>query len=161
MTLEYRRALAEVHQILSHMDKDLREKVPVKFREFIKKNLDPDYPVLLDANKPVKEQKILKDTKVLLSIMYRNYWCTKEEKAELVRQDREERIRQEEARREKYNPDDIFKNSKKVEARLPNEVEEAIKESTPNADLTVYKGDSFINRILNKIKDLFSKFFKK
>ena len=145
MTLEYRRALAEVHQILSHMDKDLREKVPVKFREFIKKNLDPDYPVLLDANKPVKEQKILKDTKVLLSIMYRNYWCTKEEKAELVRQDREERIRQEEARREKYNPDDIFKKANKSE-----QINVKTLESTANTALIEYK-ESFFTRFKNFI----------
>lgn len=161
MRVEYRKALAEVNEILASMDKTQREKVPVKLREFIKSNLDPDYPVLINSNKPVYEQKLLKDTKVLLSIMYRNYWCTKEEKEELVNKDKEERIRKEAELREKYNPDKIFSNTKEEKTSLPNEVAEVIKEITPNADLVEYKEETFISKIINKIKSIFSNLFKK
>ena len=161
MRVEYRKALAEVNEILASMDKTQREKVPVKLREFIKSNLDPDYPVLINSNKPVYEQKLLKDTKVLLSIMYRNYWCTKEEKEELVNKDKEERIRKEAERREKYNPDKIFSNTKEEKTTLPNEVVEVIKETTPNADLVEYKEETFITKLINKIKSIFSNLFKK
>ena len=161
MRVEYRKALAEVNEILVSMDKTQREKVPVKLREIIKSNLDPDYPVLINSNKPVYEQKLLKDTKVLLSIMYRNYWCTKEEKEELVNKDKEERIRKEAELREKYNPDKIFSNTKEEKTTLPNEVVEVIKETTPNADLVEYKEETFISKIINKIKSIFSNLFKK
>ena len=161
MRVEYRKALAEVNEILASMDKTQREKVPVKLREFIKSNLDPDYPVLINSNKPVYEQNLLKDTKVLLSIMYRNYWCTKEEKEELVNKDKEERIRKEAELREKYNPDKIFSNTKEEKTSLPNEVAEVIKETTPNADLVEYKEETFITKLINKIKSIFSNLFKK
>ena len=36
MRVEYRKALAEVNEILASMDKTQREKVPVKLREFKK-----------------------------------------------------------------------------------------------------------------------------
>ena len=51
---------------------------------------------------------MLQDTKVLLSILYRTYWCSEEKRRELEEEDNK-------ILNEKYNYDNLFKGKNKSE----------------------------------------------
>ena len=72
-----------------------------------------------------------------------------EEKEELIRAYSNNDKKRNEELREKYNPDNIFKNKNKE-----REVEQITEEITAIAE---YKKENFIKKLLNKIKRLFTR----
>lgn len=99
---EINKAFSEVYDIINHLNKDLYKKVPSKFIQIIEKNRDLDYKVNIDYRKSIIEQELLKDTRVILSLMYRDYICTPEERKELLIKDRKEMEEEEKILRDKY-----------------------------------------------------------
>ncbi len=77
------KAYKEVFDILEHLDKKLYEKIPNKFIEFIKTNMDKEYIPKINYNKSIVNQPLMKETKVVLSLIYRNYFLTDVEKNEI------------------------------------------------------------------------------
>ena len=110
MTLEYKQSLTELNAIIHYMNIEYLKKIPQKFIDFINKNMDVNYKPNISQNIPINEQNIKQDTKVLLSLLYRNYWCDSEVKNELLNEDAIQKEQYEQELREKYNPDNIFKN---------------------------------------------------
>jgi len=133
----YKDGLAQVDEILKFADEESLNKIPEKFKEFIKNNKS-NYVAKINPEKDLKDQDLLYETKVILSVMYRDYWASEEEKQQLIEYDKSELQRQEEEKQEKYSYDNIFKNKQN---------ETGIKE------LVVQ--DNLLNKILNKIKKFF------
>lgn len=107
MEQAYFDAFSEVYNILKQMSKENVSKISNNFITFIEENRNKNYnpnlpPDILSNTKILKEE-----TKIILSMIYRNYICSEEERKELEIQD-------EKYLREKYSYDNIFKN-KKVE----------------------------------------------
>lgn len=153
MTLEYKQSLTEVNTIIHFMDTDYLNKIPQKFIDFIDRNMDIAYVPNIDKNIPINEQNLNKDTKVLLSLIYRNYWCDNETKQDLLHQDLIDKKHFEQEMLEKYNPDNIFKNKQKI-----------IQEETTiseNVQLVEYKQPSWYKNIFKNIKEWFVKLFRK
>lgn len=146
MTLEYKQSLTEINTILSLMGMEYINKLPKKLIKFIKENMDNSYISNIDVNTPINEQQLKKDTKILLSLIYRNYWCSEEKKKELLEEDAYLKSEREKEIREKYNPDNIFKNKQQ---KIVSE-ESAVN----NVSMVEYK-ESIFKKILNKIKCLF------
>ena len=65
----------------------------------------------MDFDKEFKEQNILDETKAILANFYRDYWSTIDEKRKIVDRENIERLRVEEEKRKKYNPDQIFRTN--------------------------------------------------
>ncbi len=150
MTSERMEAYVEVIEILKHMDKKYVEKIPKKLRNFFEKNCSKDYVFNLNTNKPLIEQNLKIKTLAILAMLNLNYWCESEEhKKELISRynDNEQKYQQE--LREKYNPDNIFKNNDKK-----NSIQEEIIEN--EVALVEYK-ESIFKKIINKIKSIFRK----
>ena len=103
------------------------------------------HKVNIDYTKSINEQELLQETRVVLSLIYRDYICSPEKRNTLIQVDKEELARIENELREKYNPDNLFKNRKRTEDM--NSPEE-------NAIIEVKKENIF-KRILNKIKAIF------
>ena len=61
--------------------------IPQKFIRFIKNNKDNNYIPSIKKDIPINEQQLRKDTKVLLSLFYRNFWCESEIKNNLKLED--------------------------------------------------------------------------
>ena len=148
MTLEYKRSLTELNSILNYMNVEHIKKIPAKFIDFINKNMDKDYIPNIDKNVPINQQELKKDTKILLSLIYRNYWCDSETKQDLLHQDLIDKKHFEQEMLEKYNPDNLFRNKQK-------EVEN-VKTDTENILIEPYK-ESFLKKIISKIKLFFHK----
>ena len=147
MTLEYKQALKEVYTILNVMEKEYINKLPNKLISFIKENMDNSYISNINVNIPINEQLLKKDTKILLSLIYRSYWCNEEKRNELLEEDAFLKCEKEKEIREKYNPDNIFKKSNQE-----NEIEENIIKN--EIALLEYK-DSIFKKFINKIKSIF------
>ena len=116
MNQRYREASVDVLDILNHMSLTEQEKVSKKFIDFLKENSSEDYVSNLDYTKSLDEMELSDETRGLISIMYRNYWCTAEEKKELDAKFIENEMKRQEELRERFNPDNVFGSSSKSES---------------------------------------------
>ncbi len=88
MDWNYEIALTEVDEILNFTDTELVNKIPVAFKKFIEKNKNKDYKPNITPGIPISEQVIKKETEAILSLIFRSYWATEEEKRELEKNDK-------------------------------------------------------------------------
>ena len=121
---EYRKALAELDEIFDKFEKEIKNKVPESFRKFVKDKKDKNYKFEYDDSKELKDQNILRETKVLLSIIYRSYFCSEEEKKRLEAE--KEKLENEVLRCEKMLSNPGFVN-KAPESKIKEEKEKLAK----------------------------------
>jgi len=115
MTNEDKDCYTEVLTVLDQMEPIYMQKIPLKLINFFKENCNVDYKAKIDLNEPLKSQKIKDKTLTLLAILYYNYWCeSDEEKQQLANKFVENEISHQNELREKYNPDNVFKNALKA-----------------------------------------------
>ncbi|MGN1298882.1 MAG: hypothetical protein ACI4UE_02730 [Candidatus Scatovivens sp.] len=123
-------AYSEVITILSYLPDEYWNKIPKEKRDFYFENMEKSYKFKLDFSKPINEQKIMKETQIILGNLYKRYLATDEEKQNIAKEKHEEFLRIEEEKRKKYNPDNIFKKKSKTtvvnnpEINLPVEVKQ-------------------------------------
>lgn len=142
------KAYAEVDKILSFMEVKYVEKVPKKMREMFKNEKLQGYEPKIDKDLPLDQQNLQRKTLAILTLLNLNYWCeNQEEKQELIKAYSENDRKREKEIREKYNPDNIFKKN--------NDVKKIEKVTEDVTSLIEYKEESFIKKLLNKIKRLF------
>ena len=115
---------------------------------FIKENMDISYEDNINQDTPIDKQNLKKDTKILLSLIYRNYWCDEDEKKKLMEEDANKKREYEKEIYEKYNPDNIFNNK--------NKVIEDIKINEDEKQLLVPK-ETLFKKLINKIKSFFKR----
>lgn len=135
MEPKYRIAFSQVYLVINQLEKVNYEKISKKFIEFVDKNRDINYNE--NINLLSNPDKLTKEARTLISIMYRMYFCSKEEKSI-----KEERDKLEIS--EKYSYENLFKNRK-----LTEESENTEKEIK---NLTKVENDNIFKRILNWIR---------
>ena len=135
------KAFSETINIIEHMDEKLKLRIPNKFIEMLNNNKDDNYIVNIDYSKSINEQKLLRETRIILSLIYRDYICSIEERKQIIENDNIELKRIEEELKEKYNIDNIFKKRQ---------------ETKPKEILIVEYKENFFTKILNIIKTLFN-----
>lgn len=87
MDIKMRRALTEVNEILKYTDYSVLEKIPQKFFEFVKQNMDTEFIPNVIPGEELMSQPISMEAKELLGLMYRDFLTTKEEREKLVERD--------------------------------------------------------------------------
>lgn len=142
------KAYSEIYEILQLLDDEFINKLPNKFIEFIEKEKDNEYVANINPNIPLEEQNLLSDTINILAMLKLDYWCTEDEKQELLEILNQNEQEYQAELTEKYNPDNIFKNKKVTK----------INENTEEISLVPIKEKSFILKLLDKIKNMFKKF---
>lgn len=81
----YFKACVEVTAILRNAaGKDL-QKIPERLLEFLERNCDPYYEFSVGREQMLWELDLLPETKGLLAMIYREYWCTEEERRDYDR----------------------------------------------------------------------------
>lgn len=146
MKEEYREAFSEVEQILNLMPTNLSNKIPTKFKNII--SLEKSKTYIPKISEPFEECELKEETNVILAVIYRDFLCSKEERAELLERDRNKLLEFEQELREKYNPDNIFKNKNNSSESIQDNI------STETA-IVEYREKNFIQKIFEKIKYLF------
>lgn len=150
MTRDYSEAAVEVLDILDHTSEEKVSLIPTRFINYLKENAAKDYVAKIDYSKPINEINVKAETMGILGTICKSWWWNEEEKQEYARLVREKEFKQQEKQREKYNPDDIFKNKTK------NDVSEQIHTQENATDMIEYK-ESIFTKFVNFIKSIFSK----
>ncbi|MBQ2937266.1 MAG: hypothetical protein IJE05_00035 [Clostridia bacterium] len=109
MTTEYQNALAEVDRILSLMSKDMLDKIPNSFLKFIKQKKSKSYIPNLNMELSLNQQNLLKETRAILSLIYRSYLCNSEESRRLKINDRIELKSKQIELNKKYSYENLLK----------------------------------------------------
>lgn len=135
-------SFCEVYDILQHLDPKLYNNIPDTLIKFIDENRDKNYKVNIDYSESINKQKLQKGTKIILSLIYRDYICDTETKTKLINKDKNEL--QNEFLDEKYSTEDLFKNKYNINKTTEDE----------NSSIVEYK-ETLFSKILNKIKKVF------
>ena len=138
----YQKAFKEINDILDNTDEELIKRIPIKFIEFIKNNMNKKYITNINTEIKISEQKLLKETESILSLIYRTYWANETEKKEFAEEDFKRILEIEKKKKENYigkNVDEIFEKRKKVS------------ENIQESNLIVVKKEGFIKRIFRSI----------
>ena len=146
VTKELSEAAVEFNSILEYTSEDLKNKIPKKFLDFLQSIQSKTYKFEYDKTKKLDEQKLKPKTRGLIALVYQDYICNEAEKEEYIQKSQKLIKQIEESKREKYNPNDIFKD-KKIETD---------KDTTNTVEIVEYK-ESIIKRIIRKIKNIFTK----
>ena len=148
VTKEYQIAYSEVLEILKYVPKEEYEKIDKEKLEFYERNKKQDYNFNYDVNKTLDEQGVSKIAKVIISIIYRDYWASDEERNEILEMQNKMRKNLKEKTQIDFDPNIAF--NKNVE-------EENIVKEPINNQITEYKKENFFQKIINKIKNIFNK----
>lgn len=138
--LRYRNAFKEVDEILKYTDINLANKIPKKFIDFLRANMNNEYEFNVQEGLHLNKQNLSEEANNILALIYRDYWATEEEKEEFRKKDEEER---------KLNEEKL----KHIFDRKDNEQIEEKK----NNQLIKIEHESFIKRLFSKIKRFFCK----
>ena len=139
-------AYSEVYEILNLMEDEYRKRVPQKVIDFFDDERMKEYKPEIRVDIPLEEQKIKRETIILLAILNINYWCDTEEEKQKFQNELILNEKQRKELEEKYNPNNLFKNRKYNHIENIDE-----KINTETVMLTEYKKQNLIKRILEKI----------
>ena len=143
----YRKAFKEVREIIKFLPKNEYRKIPKSFIDFIEENMNYNYEYMVKHIDDFQNQKMLEETRIMLSIVYRDFLASDEEKKQIIKSEKEELLQDEKIRQEKCNVNDIFEkiNADKIK--------------TKNEDLTekvlIVTQEKWYKKILKKIRDIF------
>ena len=153
-------ACSEVYCLLEILGDSYKNKLPIRFLEFINQNRKEEFSLQINEKEDeYTDLKISKDGLVLISFLNLKYWVEDEtEKQRLIEiykkndEKREENIN-------RYKDPDWLKNSNEKDYSIENIATENIEdtnESTKNAMIEVKKF-SIIEKIKSVIKKIFNK----
>ena len=145
MNNSYSKALTEVNSILEYSSQDVIAKIPFKFREFILNNMDKNYIFNVQLGKSLEEQNLKKETKYILSLIYRDFLTTKEQREFLIKNE----LKTKKEIEEKYRAENIFK---KKDIGEDNNLSSSIQNS--NTALVEYKKIKWYQKIFDKVRKI-------
>lgn len=147
----YPNALKEVSDILENTDEELLNRLPENFIEFIHENMNKSYKSNIDFNVDIDKQNLLYETSAILSLIYRSYWATDEEKKYLAEKDL--------VKQSKY---DNFQNNEYANtiahtelSHTTDRIEKNLSETSSNTSLTPILKENIIIKFLKKIINIF------
>lgn len=118
----YSDAATELIEIFKFVEEPVLEKIPEKLKEELEKISNKEHKFKIDKTKKLEDQKMLPETKDLLSAIFIKYCCRKEDGEEILVACKENDMKIEREKRKKYNPEDVFKVRGKKESDIPTEV---------------------------------------
>jgi len=156
MTETYRREYyTEVYKIMLAYGSSYIAKIPHKLFEKIKERSIENYDFEFNPQLSFKQQNVKKEAVALLTALEIKYFSSEEEKNEIRKMLKDNKLRIEKEREEKYSYDNLFNN--RSTSTVSNDSNEVIEEEKKEENLQIYKENS----IINKIKAFFRKLFKR
>lgn len=156
VNIEYANAYSEVLEILKYIPVEDYKKIPERKIELYKKNANKDYIFNYNPEKTLNEQNVSKIAKGIIAILFRDYWATEEQRETILAMQKAERINIEKIKRERYNPDNIFKpknNNQNIGFdNIQNNMENLNKNSL--IEFENKKSISIFKKIIDKIKNI-------
>ena len=143
----YAKAYTEVLEIIKYFPKIEYDKIPSEKIEFYENNMDKEYIFTINPEIDLSEQNISPEANAIIINLYTDYFATEEQKSKIIDVLKENKQREELEKREKYDPNNIFKK---------NIQEEKIEESSSKEEVALveYK-ETFFKRFINFMKNIF------
>lgn len=150
MSDKTKKVYSEVYAFLNIVSEEDRNKIPKKLKEMIEEEREKEYTPSYTFEIPIEEQEISDEAIAMIALLHLNYWCEDENEKERLNEifNENEKKYQDELR-EKYNPDNLFKNKKYKEEQLSEE-------QTNSVAMIEYK-----ETIFRKLKEWFRNLFNK
>lgn len=141
--VEYSIAISEVLDILKNTNEKDVNKISPEFMSFLKDNASKEYISKFDYTNSIESLELSEKAIGILSVINSKFWCTPEQKEnfDIILNNNENKYQAE--LREKYNPDNLFKNKVSQIETLESSV-----------DMVEYK-ESILKRFINKLKSIF------
>lgn len=151
ISIEYANAYTEVLEILSKMSKNDYNKIPREMIQVFEIYSNKEYVFEYDLKKDFDQQGISKRAKLILAILFRDYWANDNQREKIIAKQNYDRQKLEEEKRKIYNID-IFKNKE-------NNIEtDGIDNISEQVNMIQYEHkESIIKKIINKLKSIFRK----
>ncbi len=146
----YSKAYVELYEMIKYLPIEYKNKIPKYFYENLKKYMDTNYIFTINLNQNLDEQNYMPETKALYINLYEKYLSNEDEQTFWKNYDSICTNMIEKERREKYNPDDIFKKQRQI---MPKEEQD----SKENTKMIVVQEEKWYKKIFNIIKSLFKK----
>ncbi|MBR3162730.1 MAG: hypothetical protein IKF17_01340 [Clostridia bacterium] len=144
MKESYREAFSEISDIFKLMPTVMLDKIPSRFKQIIEQEKSTTYSARIQE--PLEECVLKEETIIILALIYRDFLCDKTESEQLKLRDARKIREAEDELREKYNPDDIFKNKRTSKSNVNN-----TENYTTNLPATI-KQEPLYKKILSIIK---------
>ena len=141
----YKKAYKEVLEIIKYFPQKEYAKIPKEKIDFYKNNMDKNYDFTINPEIDLAEQNISKEANAIIVNLFTDYYATEEQKVKIKEILDLNQEKEEQSKREKYNPDNIFKKINKEEKN-----DEEIITNTTNTALVEYK-ESFFTKFKNFI----------
>ena len=155
--IKYANAYSEILEILKYIPTEDYKKIPKNKIKLFETNSNKNYKFVYDPNLTLDEQNATKITKVIIAILFRDYWATPEQREKIIAKENYDRAQMEKEKIEQFKPDDLFKNKKTKETKSENismknlHIQEQDKTSLP----IKIKKQGFFVKIINFIKNIF------
>ena len=143
MTNNLNQAMYEVNIILNNTDKSLVQLIPEKVLNFIKENAQKQKEFIYDKNKRLKDQEISNITRGVIALIYRDYFCTDEQRKRYSHYYKKLKEQLELEKRDLYDVEKMFKKNSQTK-------------SEEITDLKPYKKET----IWTKLKNIFLNLFR-
>ena len=145
---KYTKAYKEVLEIIKYFPEEEYNKIPKEKIEFYENNMDREYGFTINPGIDLSEQNISKEANAIIVSLYQDYFATEEQKQKIkeILELNEKKAEQE--KREKYNPNDLFKSNNKN-----NNNKNIVQTNVQETGLVEYK-DNFFTKFKNFILKL-------
>ena len=114
---KYAMAYSEVLEILKYIPEAEYNKIPKEKISLFEKYASKEHEFQYMPEKTLDEQNVSKIAKGIIAILFRDYWATPSQKEKIISKQKNDRIKREAEKAEKYNSD-VFK---KREPKRDNE----------------------------------------
>lgn len=153
------KSFSEVYDIINHLEENLLKKIPKSFIKIIEEQMDKTYKVNIDYSKNINEQVLFRETKVILSLIYRDYIVEKDERKKL--------LDQENKRIQSLYEINFQKRNQKIKERIAKENlqnnnienyalnENTLKDNKEELSLLDQNQEKWYRKILEKLRKIF------
>ena len=155
--IQYANAYTEVLDILKYISKEDYEKIPKSKIKVFEENCNKNYNFTYDENKTLDEQNVSEITKVIIAILFRDYWATKEQRYIIIKKQQEIKDQKQKELMAKFeqNKNISEKDLKKVD--VASDLDLDIDYKSLGANVQLYKKEEgFFEKLVNKIKGFFN-----
>lgn len=105
------KAYKECIEILKYIPKNEFDMIPNYIIENMNKEMDVNYNYQITHFSDFENQEMLEETKAILAVLFRDYWATEKERAEIKARERYDIHLLETEKRKKYKRENLFKVS--------------------------------------------------
>lgn len=151
MITAYKRAYTEVIEIIKYFPNEEYAKIPLEKINYYKENMDKDYNFKINPNIELEKQNISREANAILVTLFNDYFATDRQKEILNNLLKQNQQILEELKQEKYNPSNLFMQSK---TQQQNTV--TIQEDNSENSLIGIK-ENFFTKFINFIKNMFKR----